>query len=119
MSFETIMHGVLDRIEGARGWAFLADDGEIVFRQTAGDFETLPLLAAYHGITVGNYRRFGLRSLLENIRTIVCTYDEAVCILKLFPENYFLVLILARESNVGYALWLLEQAMPALLEEIG
>jgi hypothetical protein len=29
------------------------------------------------------------------------------------------VLVLARESNVGYALWLLEQAMPALLEEIG
>ncbi len=113
------MRGVLDRIEGARGWAFLADDGEIVFHQTVGEFETLALLAAYHGITVGNYRRFGLRSLLENIRTIVCTYDEAVCVLKLFPENYFLVLVLARESNVGYALWLLEQAMPALLEEIG
>lgn len=112
------MRGVLDRIEGARGWAFLADDGEIVFCQTIGDFETLPLLAAYHGITVGNYRRFGLRNLLENIRTIVCTYDEAVCILKLFPENYFLVFVMNRESNVGYALWLLEQAMPALLEEI-
>lgn len=118
MSFETIMRGVLDRVDGARGWAFLADDGEIVFRQTVGDFETLPLLAAYHGITVGNYRRFGLRTLLENIRTIICTYDEATCILKLFPENYFLVFVLERGANVGYTLWLLDKAMPALLKEI-
>lgn len=112
------MRGVLDRVDGARGWAFLADDGEIVFCQTVGSFETLPLLAAYQGITVGNYRRFGLRSLLENIRTIISTYDEATCILKLFPENYFLVFVVERGANVGYALWLLEQVMPALLEEI-
>ncbi len=118
MSFETIMRGVLDRVDGARGWAFLADDGEIVFRQAVGNFETLPLLAAYQGITIGNYRRFGLRSLLGGIRAIVCTYEEAVCILKLFPENYFLVFVLAREANVGYALWLLDEAMPALIKEI-
>ncbi|MFQ3580319.1 MAG: hypothetical protein SNJ67_01305 [Chloracidobacterium sp.] len=112
------MRGVFDRVDGACGWAFLADDGEIVFRHTSDDFETLPLLAAYHGITVGNYRRFGLRDLLGNIRTIVCAYDEAICVLKLFPESYFLVFVLKREANVGYALWLLDQAMPALLKEI-
>lgn len=118
MSFQSIMRGPLEQVFGAIGWAFLADDGEIVFQETHPGVDNLQLLAAYHGITAGNYRRFGLREALGEIRTIICGYDNATCILKLFPEDYFLIFVMGSESNIGMALHLLDGLMPQLVKEI-
>jgi hypothetical protein len=118
MSFESIMRGPLEKVYGAIGWAFLADDGEIVYQESHPGIENLQLLAAYHGITAGNYRRFGLREALGEIRTVICGYDQATCILKLFPEGYFLIFVLTKESNIGQALNMLDGLMPGLIAEI-
>ncbi len=120
MSFAKILSRTLVDVPGTLGWAFLADDGEIIVQDAQRGVESVPLLAAYHSITVGNYRRLGsLAAELGDIRSIVCGYEAGTCLLKLLKENYFIILVLAPDANLGFAMQFLDALTPRLNSEIG
>ncbi len=119
MTFDKLLDGILDKVHGARGVVFLAQDGEIVYQCAQRKVTNLDLLAAYQGITMTTCQRFADDFGIGHISTVILNYEAGACVLKLLNEGYILMVSLDADGNIGQTMHLVNSVTDQLNAEIG
>lgn len=118
MSFEQILSGMVDRVDGACGAIFLDEECEYV--QYFGQVEPIrhKLLGAYQGILLGRVRAAMARCRGDGVDKVVTGYETAQFITKSLKSGYYVVLMLDRAANVAKGLREIDLVSERLNEEI-
>ncbi len=116
--FKKELRELVKKVEGAYGAVFLAEDGEYV--QLTGKLDSYKnnLLGIYQGILLQQLRDFSENLLKDNVDFIISHYEKAIFITKNLKENYFLVLILSKEGNIGAGVMAINYTATILNKEI-
>ena len=116
--FKKELRALVKKVEGAYGAVFLAEDGEYV--QLTGELDSYKnnLLGIYQGILLQQLRSFSEKVLNDGVDFAISYYEKAIFITKNLKENYFLVLILRKECNIGAGVVAIQETANALNREI-
>lgn len=116
--FKKELRALVKKVDGAYGAIFLAGDGEYV--QLTGELDSYKnnLLGVYQGILLQQLRDFSEKFLNDGVDFIISHYGKAVFVTKNLKENYFIVLILRKECNLGAGVVAIQETAKILNEEI-
>ena len=101
--FKETLEGVMERAEGAIGALIMGTDGiavESVLRP-AGRDANLDVAAAEFTSIIRNSHRIGGDIGLGTLREITVTLDNAIILMRILNREYFLMLALKPEGNLG------------------
>ncbi|HKO96272.1 MAG TPA: roadblock/LC7 domain-containing protein [Pyrinomonadaceae bacterium] len=110
--FKSILEAILERTEGSLGALIMGIDGIAVERslKQAGQEANLDIAAAEFTSLVRNAQRAGRDIGLGNLHELVISLDDAVVLMRLLGTEYFVVLALTPEGNIGRARFELRKA---------
>jgi len=115
--FSDLLKQMVGRIDGAQAAVITGFDGMIVERASRGRRDDLDLIVAeYASLLCGTIRAAGDTGLGE-LREIVVAADEAMLISKVLSPEYFLLLVVSAEGNLGRARFELRKAQLILEHE--
>jgi predicted regulator of Ras-like GTPase activity (Roadblock/LC7/MglB family) len=117
--FTELLSDLVSRVDGALGAAFIDSYGEAVQCVAAdGDEDHVKLMGAYQGIALGTSR--GITSQLEAGEVDYCftAYENAAFLVKALDHDYFLMLILSPEANVGKGIYNIRRSADAFNREM-
>jgi len=117
MPYRDVLKRLLDKIDGATGVGFVAQDGETV--QLEGQLEDFAhrLHLAYQGILLQTLSSIH-GNPQANLRLVLSIHQDYTVAVKPLAGGYFLVLTLKRRNNLHKALHYLEQAAEELNQEL-
>jgi predicted regulator of Ras-like GTPase activity (Roadblock/LC7/MglB family) len=110
--FKEILETIIQRTEGSLGALIMGIDGIAVERslKTEGQEANLDIAAAEFTSLVRSAQRAGNDTGLGNLRELVISLDDAVMLMRLLGKDYFVVLALTPEGNLGRARFELRKA---------
>jgi predicted regulator of Ras-like GTPase activity (Roadblock/LC7/MglB family) len=101
--FKDTLEKIMERTEGSLGALIMGLDGIAVERllKKAGQEANLDIAAAEFTSLVRSAQKAGKDTGLGNLRELVISLDEAVVIMRLVGRDYFVVLAISPEGNLG------------------
>jgi hypothetical protein len=110
MPYRDVLKRLFEKVEGAIGVGFVAQDGEAV--QLEGQLDL-----AYQGILLQDLNRIH-RNPKTNLRLVLSIHQSYTVVIKPLLDDYFLVLTLKGKRSLHKALRHLEQAAEELNQEL-
>ena len=101
--FKEPLQAIIERADGSIGALIMGTDGiavEKVLTDEARD-ANLDVAAAEFTSLVRNAQRTGVDTGLGRLRELVVALEDAVVIIRLFSRDYFLVLAMRPDGNLG------------------
>jgi predicted regulator of Ras-like GTPase activity (Roadblock/LC7/MglB family) len=110
--FKEMLATILERTEGSLGALIMGTDGIAVEKilGQAGEDANLDVAAAEFTTLVRNAQRAGSDTGLGALRELVVCLDEANVLMRLLSREYFVVLALKPEGNLGRGRYELRKA---------
>lgn len=110
--FKSILENVIERTEGSLGALIMGVDGIAVERslKQAGQEANLDIAAAEFTSLVRSAQRAGSDTGLGNLHELVISLNDAVLLMRLLGKDYFVVLAISPEGNLGRARFELRKA---------
>ncbi|MDT7541821.1 MAG: hypothetical protein QOE33_1725, partial [Acidobacteriota bacterium] len=101
--FKETLQSVIDRTEGATGALIMGMDGIAVEKVLTeeGREANLDVAAAEFTSLVRSAQRAGVDIGLGNVTEMVLGFDEVNLLLRLFNRDYFVVLAIRKDGNLG------------------
>src|SRR5688572_8289590 len=117
--FKPILESILERTEGSLGALIMGIDGIAVERtlKQAGQEANLDVAAAEFTSLVRNAQRAGKDTGLGDLHELVISLDDAVVLMRLLGPEYFVVLAISPEGNLGRARFELRKAEMQMASE--
>lgn len=117
--FKEALENILERTEGSLGALIMGIDGIAVERslKEAGQEANLDVAAAEFTSLVRSAQKAGKDTGLGNLRELMISLDDAVLIMRLLGRDYFVVLAIGPEGNLGRARFELRKAELQLQKE--
>ena len=117
--FKEALETILERTEGSLGALIMGLDGIAVERslKEAGQEANLDVAAAEFTSLVRNAQKAGKDTGLGNLRELMISLDDAVVIMRLLGNEYFVVLAMSPDGNLGRARFELRKAELQLKKE--
>lgn len=117
--FKEPLEKIIERTDGCIGALIMGTDGiavEKVFVPEGHD-TNLDVAAAEFTSLVRNAQRTGADSGLGNLRELVVSCEEATIVMRLLSPDYFMVLALKPDGNLGRSRFELRKAELELAKE--
>jgi predicted regulator of Ras-like GTPase activity (Roadblock/LC7/MglB family) len=115
--FADFLQQMIDHVDGAESAAIMGHDGMIVERAVRKPEKDLDLIAAeYTSLLNGTMRTAGDTGLGAMSEVLIAT-EQAVLITKVLGHEYFLLMILAPDGNLGRARFEMRKAQLILEHE--
>ena len=117
--FKEMLESIIERTEGSLGALIMGTDGiavEKVLGQ-AGAEANLDVAAAEFTSLVRSAQRAGVDTGLGALRELVISLEGAVMLMRLLSKDYFVVLALTCEGNLGRGRFELRKAELKLAKE--
>ncbi len=117
--FKEMLESIIERTEGSLGALIMGTDGiavEKVLGQ-AGAEANLDVAAAEFTSLVRGAQRAGTDTGLGGLRELVISLESAVMLMRLLSKDYFVVLALGPEGNIGRGRFELRKAELKLAKE--
>lgn len=101
--FKSLLETIMERTEGSLGALIMGLDGISVEKVLgdAGAEANLDVAAAEFTSLVRSAQRAGNDTGLGNLRELMISLDQAVVVMRLLSRDYFVVLALSPEGNIG------------------
>jgi predicted regulator of Ras-like GTPase activity (Roadblock/LC7/MglB family) len=101
--FKEMLESIIGRTEGSLGALIMGIDGIAVEKllSEAGTDANLDVAAAEFTSVVRSAQRAGNDLGLGNLRELVVSLDDSIIIMRLLSRDYFVVLALSPEGNIG------------------
>jgi len=101
--FKEMLEAIIERTEGSLGALIMGTDGIAVDKVLgeAGNDANLDIAAAEFTSLVRNAQRAGIDTGLGGVREIVVSLEGAILIMRLLSKDYFIVLALNENGNLG------------------
>lgn len=117
--FKQSLETILERTEGSLGALIMGIDGIAVerFLKDAAQEANLDVAAAEFTSLVRNAQKAGKDTGLGNLRELMISLDDAILIMRLLGRDYFVVLALSPDGNLGRARFELRKAELQLSKE--
>ena len=117
--FKETLDSILDRTEGSLGALIMGTDGIAVEKMLgeAGVDANLDVAAAEFTTLVRSAQRAGNDTGLGGLRELVVSLEGAVMVMRLLSRDYFVVLALNSQGNIGRARFELRKAELILAKE--
>ena len=117
--FKETLETIIGRTEGSLGALIMGIDGIAVERllKAAGQEANLDVAAAEFTSLVRNAQKAGKDTGLGDLRELMISLDGAVVIMRLLGRDYFVVLAISPEGNLGRARYELRKAELQLKKE--
>lgn len=116
--FQDTLRRIAERVEGTRAVSLVGTDGIAIDSYVSAEGLPMEAMAAESGSLVKAAR--AARALAEHgpIQQLTVASDRAATILCRVTEEYYLVLLLARDGNFGRGRFELRKAAAALEKEL-
>jgi len=103
--FKEVLETIVERTEGSLGALIMGLDGIAVERtlKEAGQEANLDVAAAEFTSLVRSAQRAGKDTGLGDLRELVISLDSAILLVRLLGREYFVVLAMKPEGNLGRA----------------
>ena len=117
--FKEMLETIIERTEGSLGALIMGTDGIAVEKVLgeAGKDANLDIAAAEFTSLVRGAQRAGTDLGLGNLRELVVSLDGSVILMRLLSRDYFVVLALTTEGNLGRGRFELRKAELQLAKE--
>jgi len=117
--FKELLESIVERTEGSLGALIMGTDGIAVEKVLgeAGMDANLDVAAAEFTSLVRSAQRAGGDTGLGGLRELVVSLDGAVLLMRLLSRDYFVVLALGSEGNLGRGRFELRKAELKLAKE--
>jgi predicted regulator of Ras-like GTPase activity (Roadblock/LC7/MglB family) len=117
--FKEVLETIIERTEGSLGALIMGVDGIAVERslKESGQEANLDVAAAEFTSLVRNAQKAGKDTGLGDLRELMISLESAVVIMRLLGREYFVVLAIAPEGNLGRARYELRKAELQLKKE--
>ena len=117
--FKELLESIIERAEGSLGAIIMGTDGIAVEKVLgeAGKEANLDIAAAEFTTQVRGAQRAGKDVGLGNLRELVISLDEAVVVVRMLSRDYFVVLALRPDGNLGRGRYELRKAELQLSKE--
>lgn len=117
--FKETLEAIIERTEGSLGALIMGIDGIAVERslKQEGQEANLDIAAAEFTSLLRNAQRAGKDTGLGNLRELVISLDNAVVLMRLFGREYFVVLAISPDGNLGRGRFELRKAELQLARE--
>ena len=117
--FRELLENVIERTEGSLGVLIMGIDGIAVEKvlAEAGKDGNLDVAAAEFTSLVRNAQRAGLDIGLGGLREMVVGLESATIVMRILNKDYFVVLALRPEGNLGRGRYELRKAELKLAKE--
>lgn len=101
--FKETLEAILERTEGSLGALIMGIDGIAVERslKQEGQEANLDIAAAEFTSLLRNAQRAGKDTGLGKLRELVISLDDAVILMRLLGQEYFVVLAISPDGNLG------------------
>ena len=101
--FKEMLETIIEHTEGSLGALIMGTDGIAVQKVLgeAGKEANLYVAAAEFTSLVRSAQRTGNDTGLGNLQELVVSLESAVVVMRLLSRNYFVVLALSHEGNLG------------------
>ena len=117
--FKEALEAIIERTDGSIGVLIMGTDGIAVEKVMGpeGRDTNLDIAAAEFTSLVRNAQRTGSDTGLGNLRELVVNLEDAIVIMRLFSRDYFVVLALKADGNLGRGRFELRKAELQLARE--
>ncbi|MGI8898798.1 MAG: roadblock/LC7 domain-containing protein [Pyrinomonadaceae bacterium] len=117
--FKELLESIIERTEGTLGALIMGLDGIAVEKVIgeAGNEANLDVAAAEFTSLVRGAQKSGNDIGLGNLRELVVSLDRAIVMMRLLGRDYFVVLALSPEGNLGRGRYELRKAELQLTKE--
>lgn len=117
--FKAALEAILERTDGSIGALIMGTDGIAVEKVLSKEAQELnvDVAAAEFTSLVRNAQRTGNVTGLGNLRELVVQLESAVLLMRLFSKDYFVVLALKPDGNMGRGRFELRKAELQLAKE--
>jgi predicted regulator of Ras-like GTPase activity (Roadblock/LC7/MglB family) len=117
--FKEVLETIIERTEGSLGALIMGLDGIAVERslKDAGQEANLDVAAAEFTSLVRSAQKAGKDTGLGSLRELVISLDSAVVLMRLLGRDYFVVLAISPEGNLGRARFELRKAELQIAKE--
>ena len=117
--FKETLEAIIERTEGSLGALIMGLDGIAVERllKEAGQEANLDVAAAEFTSLVRSAQKAGKDTGLGSLRELMISLDDAVLIVRLLGPDYFVVLAISPDGNLGRARFELRKAELQLSKE--
>ena len=117
--FRDLLEAILDRTEGSLGALIMGTDGIAVEKVLveAGKDANLDIAAAEFTSLVRGGQRAGTDLGLGKMQELVIAFDSSIILMRLLCRDYFVVLALTTEGNLGRGRFELRKAELQLAKE--
>ena len=117
--FKNLLETIMERTEGSLGALIMGLDGISVEKVLgdAGAEANLDVAAAEFTSLVRSAQRAGNDTGLGNLKELMISLDQAVVVMRLLSRDYFVVLALNPEGNIGRGRFELRKAELQLAKE--
>jgi predicted regulator of Ras-like GTPase activity (Roadblock/LC7/MglB family) len=116
--FKAMLETILEHTEGSLGALIMGTDGIAVEKVLGeGNELNLDIAAAEFTSLVRSSQRAGRETGLGTLRELVISLDSAVLIMRLLSRDYFVVLAMSPEGNLGRGRFELRKAELQLAKE--
>ena len=117
--FKEALENIIEHTEGSLGALIMGIDGIAVERllKDAGEDANLDVAAAEFTSLVRSSQKAGKDTGLGDLRELMISLESAVVIMRLLGSDYFVVLAISPEGNLGRARFELRKAELQLKKE--
>lgn len=117
--FKPMLEAIIERTEGSLGALIMGIDGIAVEKVLgeAGNEANLDVAAAEFTSLVRSSQRAGSDIGLGKLKELVISLDKAIILMRLLSRDYFVVLALSPEGNLGRGRFELRKAELQLAKE--
>lgn len=117
--FKELLESILERTEGSLGALIMGTDGIAVEKllSEAGVDANLDIAAAEFTSLVRNAQRAGNDTGLGGLRELVISLEGSILLMRLLSKDYFIVLALTPQGNLGRGRFELRKAELKLAKE--
>lgn len=118
--FSEMLAELVDRVDGAVGAAFVDSYGEAVQCHVAsgGDDEYVKLMGAYQGIAFQTSRMICSQLDSGGIDYFYTSYANVSFLIKSLDQDYFVMLVLSPEANVGQGIYAIRKSADGFNNEM-
>ncbi len=121
MTFSELLKGIVSRVEGSLGASIMGLDGiaieQVQNPQEADSADKLTLVATSHATLLRNSMRMSSDVGVGSLNELTLISTEMILVIKLINREYFVVVAIRPEGNLGRARYELRKAQLALEEE--
>jgi len=117
--FTELLNDLLHRVDGAVGAAFIDNYGEAVqCLASEGEEDYVKLMGAYQGIALQTSQHIVHQLDAGEVDFCFTSYENASFLVKALEHDYFLMLVLGPEANLGKGIYNIQRSAEAFNREI-